>query len=41
MDANFPASVFIGIGLFQVMAIVTAVGVGSNTAKKAAKVQTA
>jgi MFS transporter, FSR family, fosmidomycin resistance protein len=37
MDANQPASVFIGIGLFQIMAIVTAVGVGSNTARKAAR----
>lgn len=37
MDANQPASVFIGIGLFQVLAILTAVGVGSNTARKTAK----
>jgi MFS transporter, FSR family, fosmidomycin resistance protein len=37
MDANHPAWVFIGIGLFQCMAIFTAVGVGSNTARTAAK----
>lgn len=41
MDADHPASVFIGIGIFQIMAIMTAVGVGSNTAKHAQKVQTA
>ncbi|OGB27364.1 MAG: MFS transporter [Burkholderiales bacterium RIFCSPLOWO2_02_FULL_57_36] len=41
MDANLPASVFIGIGLFQIMAIVTAIGVGSSTARKAAVVQAA
>jgi FSR family fosmidomycin resistance protein-like MFS transporter len=41
MDANHPTSVFIGIGLFQIMAIMTAVGVGSNTAKRAQKVQAA
>lgn len=37
MDANHPSWVFIGIGMFQCLAIVTAVGVGSNTAKGAAK----
>lgn len=41
MDANHPASIFIGIGVFQVMAIMTAVGVGSNTAKNATKAQAA
>lgn len=41
MDANHPAYVFIGIGLFQVLAIATAIGVGSNTVKMAAKVRTA
>ena len=33
MDADHPAWVFIGIGLFQCLAIATAVGVGSRTAK--------
>ncbi|MGH8806971.1 MAG: MFS transporter [Noviherbaspirillum sp.] len=37
MDANHPAWVFIGIGLFQCMAIITAVGVGSNTTRSAAR----
>jgi FSR family fosmidomycin resistance protein-like MFS transporter len=41
MDANHPAWLFIGIGLFQCMAILTAVGVGSNTARVAAKAATA
>jgi MFS transporter, FSR family, fosmidomycin resistance protein len=36
MDAGHPAWIFIGIGLFQCMAIATAIGVGSNTAKNAA-----
>ena len=31
MDANHPAGVFIGIGIFQALVILTAVGVGSNT----------
>ncbi len=35
MDAAHPAWVFIGIGIFQCMAIVTAVGVGANTARNA------
>ncbi|HJV88358.1 MAG TPA: MFS transporter [Noviherbaspirillum sp.] len=35
MDADHPAWVFIGIGIFQSMAIVTAVGVGTNTARNA------
>jgi FSR family fosmidomycin resistance protein-like MFS transporter len=41
MDSNHPSWVFICIGLFQVMAILTAVSVGANTARKAAKVQAA
>lgn len=41
MDASRPAWVFICIGVFQMMAIVTAVGVGTNTTKNAARVQTA
>ncbi|HYD95446.1 MAG TPA: MFS transporter [Noviherbaspirillum sp.] len=36
MDNNHPAWVFIGIGVFQVMALLTAVGVGSNTARSTA-----
>jgi len=36
MDANRPAWVFVCIGAFQLLAIATAVRVGSNTAKKAA-----
>lgn len=31
MDANHPGWLFIGIGMFQAMAIATAVGVGGNT----------
>lgn len=38
MDAHRPAWIFIGIGLLQTMALLTAVGVGSNTAKRAAAV---
>lgn len=41
MDAGYPAAVFIGIGIFQSMAILTAVSVGANTARKAAKAQAA
>jgi MFS family permease len=41
MDAGRPAWVFICIGAFQAGAIVTAVGVGSNTARKAAAAQAA
>lgn len=41
MDAHHPSWVFICIGVFQAMAIVTAVSVGTNTARKAAKVQPA
>lgn len=40
MDAHHPAWVFILIGAFQVIAIMTAVGVGANTAKTAARLQT-
>lgn len=36
MDAHHPAWVFFCIGGFQVMAILTAVGVGANTARKVA-----
>ncbi|MES2933454.1 MAG: MFS transporter [Pseudomonadota bacterium] len=36
MDANHPAAVFIGIACFQILAILTALSVGINTAKKAA-----
>jgi MFS transporter, FSR family, fosmidomycin resistance protein len=39
MDANHPSWVFISIGLFQMMAITTAVGVGAKTAKNAATAQ--
>lgn len=41
MDASRPAWVFICIGVFQMLAILTAVGVGSNTSKRAASVQAA
>ncbi|MEO8169777.1 MAG: MFS transporter [Oxalobacteraceae bacterium] len=41
MDANHPAWVFICIGVFQMLAIVTAVSVGSNTSKRAAAAQAA
>ncbi|MFD2272248.1 hypothetical protein ACFS07_16690 [Undibacterium arcticum] len=34
MDTNRPAWVFVCIGAFQLLAIATAVRVGSNTAKK-------
>lgn len=36
LDADHPAWVFIGIGLFQCMAILTAVGVGNTAARSAA-----
>lgn len=36
MDADKPAWVFIMIGVFQTMALLTAIGVGSNTARRAA-----
>lgn len=41
MDASHPAWVFICIGVFQMLAIVTAVSVGSNTGKRAASAQAA
>lgn len=41
MDANHPSWVFICIGLAQAMAILTAVSVGSNTARAAASTQAA
>ncbi|NEX59865.1 MFS transporter [Noviherbaspirillum galbum] len=41
MDARHPGWVFIGIGIFQTMAILTAMGVGSNTARRDAKPQAA
>ena len=41
MDASHPSWVFICIGLFQAMAIVTAVCVGTNTTRKATNVQAA
>ncbi len=41
MDAHHPSWVFICIGVFQTMAILTAFGVGANTAKKAAVMQAA
>jgi hypothetical protein len=31
MDAHHPAGVFVFIGIFQALVILTAVGVGSNT----------
>lgn len=41
MDANRPAWVFICIGLFQILAIVTAINVGNDTSKRAAATQAA
>lgn len=41
MDAGHPSWVFIGVGVFQCLAILTAVGVGSNTARKAERTQAA
>ncbi len=41
MDASHPAWVFICIGIFQMLAIVTAVSVGSDTSKRAASAQAA
>jgi predicted MFS family arabinose efflux permease len=41
MDAGRPAWVFVFIGIFQAGAIVTAVGVGNNNARKAAAAQAA
>jgi MFS family permease len=41
MDAGHPSMVFVGIGIFQCLAILTAVGVGANTVRNATKVQVA
>jgi FSR family fosmidomycin resistance protein-like MFS transporter len=41
MDAHHPSWVFVLIGVFQAMAILTALNVGSNTAKRATNVQAA
>ena len=41
MDANRPVWVFICIGLFQMLAIVTAINVGNDTSKRAAQAQAA
>jgi MFS transporter, FSR family, fosmidomycin resistance protein len=41
MDAHHPGWVFIGIGIFQTMAIFTAIGVGSNTARRDSRAQLA
>jgi MFS transporter, FSR family, fosmidomycin resistance protein len=41
MDASHPSWVFICIGLFQTMALLTALNVGSNTAKNATKAEAA
>lgn len=41
MDAGHPSWVFVGIGIFQALAILTAVGVGANTAKSAVKARAA
>ncbi|GAB3546426.1 MFS transporter [Noviherbaspirillum agri] len=41
MDAGHPGWVFVGVGVFQCMAILTALGVGSNTTRKSAHVQAA
>lgn len=41
MDASRPAWVFICIGLFQILAIVTAINVGNDTSKRAAAAQAA
>lgn len=41
MDAQHPSWVFVGIGIFQCMAILTAVGVGSTTARSRADAQAA
>jgi MFS transporter, FSR family, fosmidomycin resistance protein len=41
MDANHPSWVFVLIGVFQAMAILTAIGVGTNTARKTAGAQAA
>ena len=40
MDMGTPASVFVGIGVFQMLAVVTALGVGDRTAATAARAAT-
>ncbi|HJV76531.1 MAG TPA: MFS transporter [Noviherbaspirillum sp.] len=41
MDADRPAWVFVGVGVFQCMALLTALGVGTNTARRSAKLNLA
>ncbi|WP_420477106.1 MFS transporter [Noviherbaspirillum sp. ST9] len=41
MDAGHPSWVFVGIGIFQCLAILTAISVGSNTARNASAAQAA
>jgi MFS family permease len=41
MDSSHPSWIFVCIGAFQCMAIMTAVGVGTNTAKNGLKAQAA
>lgn len=41
MDHHHPAWVFVGIGVFQILAIATAVNAGSRSAKKSAELQAA
>jgi FSR family fosmidomycin resistance protein-like MFS transporter len=41
MDAGHPSWLFIGIGVFQLLAILTALTVGTNTARKAVGAQAA
>lgn len=41
MDANHPSWVFILIGVFQMMAIATAISVGTNTVRRSQAIQTA
>lgn len=41
MDAGHPAWVFIGVGVFQSMALLTAIGVGANTARRSSQAQAA
>lgn len=41
MDADRPAWVFVGVGVFQCMALLTALGVGTNTARRSANLHLA
>jgi FSR family fosmidomycin resistance protein-like MFS transporter len=41
MDSGHPSWLFIGIGSFQLMAILTALSVGTKNARKAVKAQAA